>query len=240
MGDKNFEIIQAQEERIFELETRNATEAQTVAIRVKPETDFQFIEYQKQAQEILKFARSAVVTNDAEMKASTNDLAIISGLKKGIEEKRQEYVKPINEHVKAVNDAFKKLTDPILEADKITRDKILAYRAEVERKRQEAEEINRKKEELARLEAQHSGTGEFTADLTPVIVPASAPEHVRTDMGTSGTVKTRKARVIDFKLLPDEYKLPNEKLLATAARTGVAAIPGVEFYVEESLRVTTR
>jgi hypothetical protein len=209
-----------------------------VAIDLK--TDLEFLQLRGEAHRLLMYAESRVIESAADAKSATDDLGLISLAKKSIEDNRQRYVRPLNEYVKTVNATFKALSDPVEQADKITRSKILAYRAAAEEQRRKAEEINRQKEELARKEAEFNGTGEVTIDTTPVIVPEAQPNHIRADMGTAGTIKTRKARVIDFALLPDAYKLPNEKLLATAARTGVQSIPGVEFYVEESLRVTTR
>jgi hypothetical protein len=46
-----------------------------------------------------------------------------------------------------------------------------------------------------------------------------------------------KFRVVDFKLLPDTYKLPNEVMLGSIARAdkAEAKVPGVEFYSESVL-----
>ena len=228
MSNQNYEIIQAQEEHIAELET--------ALIKVSPQTDLQFIEYQKQAQEILAHAKADVVSTPAEEKAATNDLSIISMLKKGIEEKRQEYVRPINEHVKAVNTAFKLLTDPIEQADKLLRDTIGKYRAEQERRRREAEEINRQKEELARREAALN-QGEITVDLTPVPVPEAPVAHVRAEAGTLGTAKVWKFEVADFVQLPDEYKVPDLIKIGKVVRAGVN-IPGVKAWQEDSIRIS--
>jgi leucyl aminopeptidase len=170
------------------------------------------------------------------MGASTNDLGVISLLKKGIEEKRQEYVRPINEHVKAVNAAFKTLTDPIEQADKITREKITAYRAEVDRKRREAEAINQAKEELARREAALNH-GEFTVDTTPVPVPEMQPKTVHAEAATLGTSKVWKYEVTDFKLLPDDYKLADLVKIGKVIRAGVN-IPGVKSWQEDSIRIS--
>jgi hypothetical protein len=212
----------------------------TAAIKIRPETDYQYIEYQKQARDLLEFSQHRMVTTDIDVGGAVNDLGVISMLKKGIEEKRQEYVRPINEHVKAVNAAFKTLTDPIEQADKITREKITLYRAEVDRKRREAEAINQAKEDLARREAALNH-GEFTVDLTPVIVPEAPAAHVRAEAATLGTSKVKKWRLIDFKLVPDEYKQLNEVLVGKMVRAGLpGGIPGIEIYEEDSIRITTR
>ncbi len=206
-------------------------------IRIAPQTDVQFTAYLGQAQAILKYAKSRAVTSDPDVKDATNDLSIIRQLKKGIEEHRQLYVRPINEHVKEINQTYKLLTDPIEQADKITGDKILAYRAEVDRKRREAEAINQAKIDLARREAELSGTGEITVDITPVIVPEAPPNHVRAEAGTLGMTKNWKFEVVDFILLPNEYKLSDLVKIGRVIRAGVG-IAGVRAWQEDGLRIT--
>lgn len=46
-----------------------------------------------------------------------------------------------------------------------------------------------------------------------------------------------RARVIDAKLVPDEYKIVNDKMLQDIAKAtkGKVAVPGVEFYSEQIL-----
>lgn len=217
-----------------------SVETQTVAIRINPRNDILFAAYKDQAMSILDAARAGVINNDADLNAETNDLVIIRGLKKGIEEARLVYAKPLTEYTKTINDTFKELSNPVDEADVLISKRMIAYSAVQTELRRKAEEINREKETLARKEAEFNGTGEVTINTTPVIVPAAPAAHIRAEMGTAGTIKTRKARVIDFSKLPDTYKLPNERLLTTAASTGVQEIPGVEFYVEDSIRITGR
>jgi hypothetical protein len=217
------------------VENREIT-ASTAVIAINPQSDVQFVEYRRQAQEILTHAKAEVVTNDAEQNAATNDLGIISSLKKGIEEKRQEYVRPINEHAKTINSAFKLLTDPIDEADRILRDIINKYRIEVFHRRQEAEEINRQKEELARREAALN-QGVITIDTTPVAVPEAPAAHVRAEAATLGTAKTWKFEVEDFAKLPDEYKIADQFKIGKVVRAGVN-IPGVRSWQEDSIRIS--
>lgn len=219
--------------------TNNLPASETALIKINPSGDSAFLTLREQAEGLLGYAESRIIASDSDLLPATDDLSIISRVKKAIKEKQDEYLNPPKEHIKSINAAFRTLIDPIEQADRLTRDKILGYRAEQEKKRQEAEEINRQKEELARKEAALN-QGEVTINTTPVFVPEPTVAKVKTELGTAGTVRTRKARVVNFALLPDTYKLPNEKLLATAAKTGVQEIDGVEFYIEESLRVTTR
>lgn len=216
--------------------SQEITPADTAVIAINPQTDFQFIEYQKQAKEILAHAKTEVVTNDAEQRSATNDLGLVSMLRKGIEEHRQLYVKPLNEHVKAVNTAFKTLTEPIEEADKTLRDVIGKYRAEVDRKRHEAEAINLAKEELARREAALN-QGVITIDTTPVNVPDAPAAHVRAEAATLGTAKVWKFEVVDENLLPKEFMLPDLVKIGKVIRAGVN-IPGVKSWQEDSIRIS--
>jgi len=211
---------------------------ETSLVKIHPERDLQCIAYQKQAREILQYAEVRIVGNDIEVKDATNDLSIIRALKKGVEEKRQEWVKPLNGHVKAVNAAFKMLFDPLDQADKLTGDKILKYRAEVEMKRREAEAINQAKLDLARREAELSGTGEITVDITPVIVPEAQPDHIRAEMGTAGMVKNRKWEMINFADVPDDLKMLDSVKIGRLVRAGIGSIAGIRIYEEDSIRIT--
>jgi hypothetical protein len=44
-----------------------------------------------------------------------------------------------------------------------------------------------------------------------------------------------KAEVIDFNLLPDEYKVADEVKIGKVVRAGVRQIPGVRIYEEKSI-----
>jgi len=121
----------------------------TAVVKVKPEADEAVIALHEQSLKLEQYAVALVLTSDGDVKSATNDLSIISGLKKAIEDKRKEYTQPINDHLKAVNEAFKSFTEPLDRADRITRDKVLEYRQEQERIRQEQERINAMRLEAA-------------------------------------------------------------------------------------------
>ena len=63
-------------------------------------------------------------------------------VKKAMEAKRKDYLKPFQDHVKETNDAFRSLMEPVEIADAVTRGKILAFKAELVRRINEAKEIN--------------------------------------------------------------------------------------------------
>ncbi len=229
--------VEVATERVSETipNTINETHETTSLTNITQDADY--IALSKEVAGLAKYAESRIIKTEADIKTATDDLGLIGKLMKSIEDLRSKYVKPLNEKLKAINGTFKELTNPLDQANAITRQKIMAYRQEVERLRKEAEEINRQKEELAKKEAAFNGTGEVTINTTPVIIPQETAKTVRTETATMGTRKIRKAKVVDFAKLPDIYKLPNQRMLDAAAATGVQEIPGVQFYVEESLIV---
>jgi len=213
------------------------TNLNTALVKVKPEADEAVIALHEQALRLQHYAEALTITSDDNVKSATNDLSIISGLKKAIEEKRKEYTQPINDHLKAVNEAFKAFTEPLTQADKITRTKILDYRAELERQRQEAEDIARIEQELAERKA--ALTGEPVVAPEVVEAPPVAPDRYHTEMGTLGKAVIWKFEVVDFSLLPDDYKLPDMIKIRKVITAG-AKILGVRAWRDETLRVTTR
>jgi len=194
--------------------------------------------FYNEALKVKDYAEKRVIVTAEDLKPATDDLSIIARLKKALEEKRKEYVEPINDHLKAVNEAFKTFTDPLNNADKLTRQKILGYRAEQERQRQEIEEIAKLEREAAERKA--ALTGEPVVIPEVVEAPAVAPKHYRTDMGTLGTAKIWKFEVVDFSLLPDRFKMENAALIGKVVRAGEREIPGVRIWEERTLRITTK
>jgi hypothetical protein len=215
------------------------TDSTTAIIKVGPEHDPAVLALAGEAKRLRDYAIARILASDADLKPATDDLAIIAKVRKLLTERKSDYLKPIKAHIDAVNAAFNSIMAPLEDADQITRKQVLAYNAAVGKRRQEAEEINRKKAELAKQEAQFNGTGEITIDTTPVDIPASIT-NVKTDMGMTSTMKVRKYRVIDFAKLPDQYKIENSALLNKVVKAGIPEIPGVEIFVEETLRVEAR
>ncbi len=216
------------------------TNQETAIIKVNPSIDQGVVALQTEALKLEAYAKNLLVTNDEVVKAVTNDLSIIARLKKAIEEKRKEYVTPINEHLKFINDTFKMITVPLESADKITRQKIMEYRAECDRKAREIAEINRMREEAAKREAKLNGTGEISEPLVIIETPPAPATTIRTDNGTLGTMQIWKFEVEDFSKLPDEYKMVDAVKLGKVVRAGLHNIAGVRVWAEDTLKVNAR
>lgn len=214
--------------------------SKTALVKVNPQTDKAVIALYEQALKLQEYADALVINSDSSNKDATNDLSIISGLKKAIEEERKGYTQPINEHLKAVNEAFAVFVEPLVYAGKITKDKMLAYNAEVDRKRAMQEEINQQRLEAAQKEM--GLTGELSESVNLVEVTPKAPTTIRTDMGSAGLTACWKYEVTDFALLPDEFKLPDTTMLNSIAKKhhDQKQIPGVRFYNEPGITVRTK
>lgn len=206
-------------------------------VQVSPATDEAVVKLTAEISRLLEWAKALVVQDAEGMKSATYDLTLLANLKRALEEKRKEYVSPLNDYVKQINDAFRGPTVLVAEADTITRNKILGFQKEERRKAEAAAEINRLREEAARLEMQERG--ELSEPVGLVEVPAPAPTRVQTEVGGLATKKTWKFEVVDFAVLPDDYKLADLVKIRRVVTAG-ASIPGVRSWHEEGLQVTPR
>lgn len=213
--------------------------ADTAMIRVNPHTDVAVVALRHEAEKLLEYAEKRLIVTDNDLKPAVDDLSVIAKVKKALIAKKDDYVKPIKAHEDAVKAVFQTILTPLEDADRINRQKVQGYRAEQARRQAEAEAINREKLELAKRE--EVLTGEHTVDLTPVIAPTPVA-RVQTDLGSAGVRANWKWEVVDFALLPDEYKMVNAGMLTPVVKAskGKLTIPGVRIYNEEGLSVTAR
>lgn len=218
-----------------------ATEQVVAIIKVGPEHDPAVLDLAEKARKLREYAIARIIVKDTGLFPAIEDLSIIAKVKKALAEKKTDYLKPIKAHIDAVTAAFTSITQPLDEADSITRKKVMDYRAEVEKRRLEAEEINRQKQELAHREAAFNGTGEVTVDTTPVEAPAPIG-RVFTDLGTGSTMGVYKWELVDIALVPREYLVVNAGMVTGVVKgsKGKIVIPGLRIWKEETLRVTTK
>jgi len=205
-----------------------------------PQLDKVVLSLSKQAQKYLEYAQNRIISDREGVKGATEDLSLIANTKKAIEAKRQDYVAPLNAQVKEYNAFFKTLTDPITEADQVTRRKVLDYNREIERQIQEAERIEAEKLKLAQDEM--ALKGEYTVDLAPVEKPDATPQRVQTDVGTASKMVVWKWEVEDKSLVPQDYLVIDATKVGQVVRAskGSVAIPGIRIFSEDILQVRSR
>lgn len=205
---------------------------------LRPGEDLEARGYFEEARKALKYAERRVISTAEDVKLATDDLSLISRLKKVMENKRKALLDPLKLQSEAIRETYNFLMAPVFEADRITRDKMLAFQQEQDRIRLKQEEINRKRQEAAQEEMELKGELSESVNLVEVI--PEPPKQVSTDMGTSGVVKIWKFEVIDFSLLPDRFKMENATLIGKVVRAGEREIPGVKIWSKDTLRVNAR
>ncbi len=206
----------------------------TALVKVKPELDVEVKAFYTEACKIKEYAEARVITTAEDLKPASDDLLIIRRLKKVMEEKRKEYVRPLQDHMKTVNDTFRTLMEPIETADTITGGKILAFTLKQKLIREEQEKINALRKEAADRDATlHNGEISESVNLVEVI--PETPTTTRTDLGSVGQRDHWTFEVTDFALLPDEYKMPDATKIGKIVRAGLHTIPGVKIWNEPIL-----
>ena len=182
-----------------------------------------------------------------------------SAISKGLRELKKTISDAFDPIIKKAHGAWKeaiaqkdKYFEPVESAQKIVDGKVTTYLLECEKKRREAElKAQQEAEEKARKEREKleakaakqeaKGNGEVAEALkeqaaqVEVIVPTVAP--VVNHANGQSLRKRWYARVIDFKVLADDYKLPNQSMLdgIAVSTKGQVKISGVEFYEKASL-----
>lgn len=211
---------------------------ETALVKVDPLSDAAVASLHTEALQFQSAADQLLIASDDDVTSATTDLSVIAKLKKAIEDKRKEYTQPLNDYLKVINDTFKTFTEPVLYADKLVRRKILDYRAEIDRQRQEVKEIARLKAEAAEREAVL--TGQPIIQPEPTLTIATPPDKYHGDNGMLGKVMIRKWELEDFSKVPDEYKTIDSVKIGKVVRAGIPSIPGIRIWQEETLRIDTK
>ncbi len=210
------------------------------AIALRPGADIEVMGYYDEAQGFLKYAEERVIATVEDSKAATDDLAQISKLKKVMENKRKSLLDPLKLQSEAIRSTYEYLMLPILEADKITRSKMLAYDAEQRRIRAEQDEINRLRIEAAQKEMDLKG--ELTESVDLVEVAPEPAKSISTDLGSAGTTDHWKYEIVDPLAVPREYLMVDTAMLSAIAKRhhDQKQVAGVRFYNEPIISVRAR
>ena len=222
------------------LVSTTAVKVPETALALRPGEDIEARGYFQESVRLLEYANGRVIATADDAKSANNDLSIIAKLKKAMEAKKREYLDPLKLQAEAIRDTYNYLMTPVLEADKTTRDKMLAYNAEQDRIRRKQAEINRLRIEAAQKEMELKG--ELTESVELVEVMPETLKRVSTDQGSSGETTIWKFEVIDFSLLPDAYKIEDRPQLTAIAKGhhDTKQIPGVRFYCEKIITVRAK
>lgn len=156
-----------------------------------------------------------------------NAIDIVSKLKdtgSQIKEKKESITKPLNEALRNVRDIFKPVEIQFENAERIIKDKLLAY------KRKSDEEARAKEAKIA------AQAEKGTIKIETAEKKMDAIERVETTTrGKVGEVqirKVKKVRITNESLIPRQYLVPDMVVIRRDALSGVP-ITGVEVYEED-------
>ncbi len=207
----------------------------------------------QRAQLVRREAEALAVDSEASQAQAVTLLTKIASAQKDAEAKRAALVKPLNDHVKGINDLFRQVMAPVVEADRLLRQKLLAYRNDQARKAKEAADLAARQKAVAdqiRLEAEAAkrrGDERQTAVLLNAAVDqydaakqiraaaAPPPATAKTDVGAVTVRKRWTFEVVNLADVPRDYLRLDEQKVTAVIRAGVREIPGLRvFEVEEA------
>lgn len=191
----------------------------------------------------------AITCNDNYVQAG-EILKMVKGRYQQIEAKRKEMTNPLDEAKKRIMDFFRQPLERLSETERNIKAGMVRFTQEQERLRKIeqdrlqaiAREEQRQRDELLEkqiAEAQERGDEkiaevllESASQATIPIVPSEKPQ-----VEGIKTITRWKYRIIDEALIPREYLIPNEKLLASVAAStkGAVKVAGIEFYPESTI-----
>lgn len=194
---------------------------------------------------------SAEITDQLGYQMATDTLRAIKGTLGELETTRKSITKPLDDAKSTVMGIFKEPKEKLERADQVIRQAMGKFiqaqevkRLEAQRAAEEAARIeeDKRKRELADAAQKDLDEGRTVAAMMKVeqadrvMVIAEPVKEAFKPQGTTMRANW-KHRVIDPKLVPPEYLIPDDKLLASIAksRKEKAAVPGVEFYNEKTL-----
>jgi len=225
-----------------------------VKVNISPATDPKYDMLKDQIVGLTKSIAMLPVETEEDVGKVNTEVNIGRKLSSQIESLRKEYKNPLIQYGRQIDQAFKELSDPIAAAEKVAKDKVLAFhkvqaeaaeriRQENLRKIREQAEMQRlideENERLRQEQTVDQETGEVTGPelMGPepepeLVAPVSVLEKVASDHGSSTVKMVGKWKVADFAKVPDTYKIINEKMINNMVRDGCREIPGVEIWEE--------
>lgn len=229
---------------------------------VLPVHDPAIIDARSRAAAIHAEALALVVDSPALQGQAVTLLSGIARVKAEVELRRTALVKPFNDHVRRINELVREVLAPVVEADGLTRGKVMTFTREQQRRAAEAAaaaerqrfEAEARLREAERAEAAgHADVAEkllegavaseegAKAAQAQAVLPAKT---VTTPAGSATTIKRWTFKVLDIEQVPRAYMVLNEVAVRDAIRAGVRAgleppveIAGLEIYQDESLSV---
>lgn len=198
----------------------------------------------------VKKANEIVIATEQDLTTSTDIIKFIKEKAKQVEAQRKNFVDPINASVKNINATFKTLSEPLENAEKILKGKMLDFQRKLEAEKRAAIEAERREvEEYAKQIAEkhiEEGRLEQAATLINQLDTAmQKPVEIEKVRGgatnaVSSITKRWTFKVIDIQILaasrPDLVEVISAQVRKEIS-AGARKIAGLEIYKEESLSI---
>jgi hypothetical protein len=206
-----------------------------------------FEEAKAKAPTIVEEARGKTITTQEDLEAVVFFIQEMKRFEKAVDDQSDTGIKKAYDlHRQLIADK-KKLKDPFTEAIKIVTPKVNAYNKEQERIRKAEQDLLQKIErERAESEAEKTRKeAEFLADILGEEAPEQEPVIVREvyipptpKVAGSYQVEIWDYEIIDPLLIPEEYKIIDEKKIGGVVRAlkGLTNIPGVKVSMRKDTR----
>lgn len=200
-----------------------------------------------QAEHDLTTLESFTITSPVEFQQSADLLKLVKSRYNEIESKRKELVKPIDDAKKGLQDFFNPPLLRLKNAEMHIKSAIANWqnqeRLRIAEQERRLRELALKEQQridgdalTAATEAHQKGDSAFAEEILNNVPQVGIPTVINPESKAEG-ISMRdnwKYRVTDLTILPKEYMIPDEKLLASIAKAkhDGMKIPGVEFYNE--------
>lgn len=182
---------------------------------------------EKQASPLIKNANSYKVASVEDVDSASIILKKLRDKERMIDTKRKEFTQPLNKSLKAINATFKEIIKPLATARGILTKKVIDWK-NFEMERLEKEEARRR-----RIQESHRKVGHEVK--APVVM-----ERLDTTIGNTRTRKVWTFEIVDFKKVPDTYKMINNSMVRADIRNGTREVSGLKIYQKEQLSIVGR
>lgn len=201
-------------------------EQSTDLVLFNPHTDVRYQKLQADAIELSGIADGTTITDKTSLALATDNLGALADRLKLVKEAQAAAKAPLQQAMTRISEAFAFLNAPLNYANTTLRQKIAAFHQTERDEAARVAEIARKEKDLAALK------GEPAPEATPVA--PEPPAVTRGEHTQSGERWLTKYELIDFSLVPDEYKKLDDTKVGQAVRSskGTLSIPGIRIFQE--------
>jgi hypothetical protein len=173
---------------------------------------------EQEVQVVAEGSRIKVVSQPT-LKLANDQLSVLKGVKKSVQEKKDSVIKPLNEALKNARLLFSPIEEKIDTIETYLKEQVLSYNEKL------LEESRKKEQEAAKKIEQGEDIGKATKGLEKIQEKQAEIKGVRT---------IKKLRIIDVNKIPREFMIPDEVKIRQALLLG-AKVEGAELIEEKIL-----